>query len=176
MKEIINNKNNLRENDITNREVRIKALIINDGKIMIGNEENCYQFIGGHLEEGESHIDCLKREVLEEAGISLDNNEIRNCILKITDMNKDFPKEGINTKNDLYYYVVNTDKKPNIDKTNFTEYERAHNLSIIYLDLKDAIEKIRDNIPNNRKNVWIAPDMIEALAEFFKQKNINNEL
>ena len=176
MKEIINNKNNLKEYEITNREVRIKALIINGGKIMIGNEENCYQFIGGHLEEGESHKDCLKREVLEEAGISLDESEIGECILKITDIFKDYPKDDINTYNDIYYYVVNTNKKPNINKTNFTEYERTHNLSIKYLDLQNAIEDIRNNIPNHRKNVWIAPDMIDALTEFFKQKNINNEL
>ncbi len=176
MKEIVNNTNNLRDNEINNREVRVKALIINDGKIMIGDEENCYQFIGGHIEDGESHKDCLKREVLEEAGIALEDSEIGECILKITDIYKDFPKDGINTNNDIYYYIVNSNKKPNKSKTNFTEYERTHNLSIIYLDLEDAIEKIRDNIPNHRKNAWIAPDMIEALTEFLKQKQINNEL
>jgi len=172
MKEIINNKNNLEESVINNIEVRIKALIINNGKLMLGNEEGCFQFVGGHLEEGESHKDCLKREILEEAGITIDDNEIGECILKITDIYKDFPKENINTKNDLYYYIVKTDKKPNLSNTNYTEYEKTHSFSIIYLNLDEAIEKIRDNMPNNKKNAWIAPDMIEALQEFWKKENM----
>ncbi len=70
MKTIICNNDNLYEEDITETVIRIKGLIINDeDKILIGDESGVYQFPGGHLENGESFNDCLKREVLEETGI-----------------------------------------------------------------------------------------------------------
>lgn len=34
-------------------------------------EARCWQFPGGHLEKGESVIDCARREVLEETGLSV---------------------------------------------------------------------------------------------------------
>lgn len=36
-------------------------------------DNNCWQFPGGHLESGESVIDCAKREVQEETGLNVKN-------------------------------------------------------------------------------------------------------
>ena len=54
MKEVIYNKDNLTEDDINDVVVRIKVLLINDDKILIGNENSVFEFPGGHLEQGES--------------------------------------------------------------------------------------------------------------------------
>ena len=80
MKEIIYNSNNLTEKDITEIVIRTKALIINNGIILIGNENNVYQFLGGHLEKNEILNDCLKREILEETGIAIEDSEIVACL------------------------------------------------------------------------------------------------
>ncbi len=73
LKEIIHNHDNLTENDITEIIIRVKALIINSNNIYIGNENGIYQFPGGHLESGETFVECLKREVLKETGIEIDD-------------------------------------------------------------------------------------------------------
>ena len=171
MKEVIYNKDNLTEDDINDVVVRIKVLLINDDKILIGNENSVFEFPGGHLEQGESFNECLKREVLEETGILLDDEEIDDSFLGVIYLNKDHPKMGINRKNEIYYYVVKTNKEVDLSKTSYTENELRHNFKIEEFKLDEVIDKIKDNIPNNEKNKVISRDMIIALEEYLKNTN-----
>lgn len=169
MKEIIYNYDNLKEEDVTELVIRIKVLLLKDDKLLIGNENGVFQFIGGHLEEGENFKDCLKREVMEETGIVLDENEIIKPFMKTTYLNKDWPKKGKNRKCEIYYYVVNTNKNIDLDKTNYTENEKNQNFKIEELPLNNSIKIIENNIPNNEMNKVISPDMIEAINEYLHQ-------
>ena len=83
MKEILYNPDNLNEKDITETVIRTKALIINKGYIYLAKEGTIYHFPGGHLEQTETLQECLKREVLEETGIELEENDIKEPFLKI---------------------------------------------------------------------------------------------
>lgn len=65
MKTLIYNKDNLLNEDINSLSIRVKALIINKDKLIIGNEDGIYQFIGGHVEDNEDYISALKREIKE---------------------------------------------------------------------------------------------------------------
>lgn len=53
------------------------AIIINrtDDKVGIVTEGKNYFYLGGGIEEGETKLDALKREIIEEAGYSLKNIE-----------------------------------------------------------------------------------------------------
>ena len=169
MKEIIYNYDYLNDNDITEIVIRMKGLIINDNNIFLGNENNIYQFPGGHLEDNETFKDCLKREILEETGIELEDNEIKRPFMKVTYMNKDWPKIGSNRKAEIYYYVIETNKKPNLNKVNYTEHEKLGNFRIETIPINGSISIIENNIPNNEKNKVIAPDMIMAIKEYLYQ-------
>ena len=171
MKEVIYNRDNLRDEDVNDLVVRIKVLLINNGKILIGNENSVFEFPGGHLEDGESFSDCLKREVKEETGIELDDNEIEDAFLRVVYLNKDYPQKGINRRNEIYYYVVKTNKKVDLSKTNYTENELKHNFKIEEFNLDEVIDRIKENIPNNEKNEVISRDMIIALEEYLKNTN-----
>lgn len=102
MKEIIYNNDNINLSDITSISVRIKVLLINNGKLLIGNEDGCFMFIGGHKEDNEKLIDTLKREVKEETGIELDNEVINDPFLKIIYLDKDYPNKGENRESNIY--------------------------------------------------------------------------
>ena len=171
MKEIIYNYDNLEEKDITETVVRTKALIINNNQLLLGNENQIYQFPGGHLEENETLEDCLKREVREETGIEIEDREINSPFMKVTFLNKDWPSEGKNRKAEIYYFVIQTDKSPNLDKVQYTKHEQEGNFKIESIPLTSAIEVIQNNIPNNEKNKVIAPDMIQAIEEYLHQTN-----
>ena len=87
MKEIVFNHDNLEESDIDEVVVRTKALLINDKEeITLGYSHKTYQFPGGHLEENESLEECLIRELKEESGIDLFNDNSK--VLKKINFNK----------------------------------------------------------------------------------------
>ena len=169
MKEIIYNYDYLKDEDITETVIRMKALIINNKNIILGNENNIYQFPGGHLEDSETFEECLKREVLEETGIEIDNNEIKRPFMKVTYLNKDWPEIGKNRKTEIYYYLIETIKNPDMSKVNYTEHEKQGNFKIESIPLNESIKIIEVNIPKNEKNKVIAPDMIMAISEYLHQ-------
>jgi len=171
MKEIIYNYDYLTEEEITEVVIRTKALIINKDNIYIGNESGVFQFPGGHLEENETFDDCLKREILEETGIEIENKEIKRPFLKVVYMNKDWPEKGKNRQAEIYYYIIETNKKPNMKKVNYTERELENNYKVETFPLKNVIQIIKDNIPNNEKNKVISRDMIIAIEEYLYQKS-----
>lgn len=170
MKEIIYNNDNINLSDITSISVRIKVLLINNGKLLIGNEDGCFMFIGGHNEDNEKLIDTLKREVKEETGIELDNDVINDPFLKIIYLNKDYPNKGENRESDIYYYAVETIKLPNLENVNYTESEINKHFELINIDLNKAIDIIKENIPNHKDNEMISKDMIIALEEYGRIK------
>ena len=170
MKGIIYNRHNLKEEDITETVVRIKVLLINGNNIILGYSDNVYQFPGGHLEKGESFDDCLKREILEETGIEITDEEIDKPIMKLTHMNKDWPDVGKNRKSEIYYYVVKTSKTPNLNKTNYTDEEKLGNFKLELIPIDEVIDVIKNNIPNNEKNKIIVEEMIQPINEYLSLK------
>ena len=48
---------------------REKQLLL--GERIVQDQQNCWQFPGGHLEKGESVLECARREVLEETGLTI---------------------------------------------------------------------------------------------------------
>lgn len=169
MKEIIYNYDFLTDEDITEIVIRTKALMINNNNIILGNENNIFQFPGGHLEEKETLEECLKREILEETGIEIENDEIKRPFMKVTFKNKDWPEKGKNRKAEIYYYLIETSKEPNLSMVNYTEHEKNGNFKLEFIPLNESINIIKKNIPNNEKNKVIAPDMIMAIEEYLKQ-------
>ena len=50
---------------------REKQLLL--GKRVVVGKQSCWQFPGGHLENGESVVDCARREVQEETSLKIKN-------------------------------------------------------------------------------------------------------
>ena len=91
--------------------------------------------------------------------------------MKVTFMNKDWPEVGKNRKAEIYYYVINTNKKPDLSKTNYTQNEINGNYKIEAFKIDESIDKIKNNITNNEKNKVISPDMISAIEEYLHLMN-----
>ena len=129
MKKIIENKYNIKEEDVTEIVKRVKALLINSNdELLLAYSNNCYQFPGGHVESDENLIDALYREIKEETGIILNNNI--NPFLGAYRYYKDYPKVNDNRKNEIYYYEIKTDEVPNLDNTEYTIDEKNGNFEL----------------------------------------------
>lgn len=162
MKQIIFNDNNLTDNDIDLKVVRVKALMINsNGKILLAHNNNTYQFPGGHTEENESKKDCLIREVMEETGIELNVDE--EPFLCITTYDNNYFGSGKKVLNSIYYYRTFTDSLPDLSKTHYDELELATDFNLYYVNFNTLEKFLKNAIENGSIDVNIAKEMINVV-------------
>ena len=139
---------------------RVKALLINsNNEILLGYSHNDYQFPGGHVEENESLTDALEREIKEENGIVLDLQK-ENFFATSTGYWRDHPKKGINRKTIVYYFMIHTDLKPNLNNTKYTESEIKGCYELRYIPLKDIEKVLRENAKIYGDKFGITKEMI----------------
>ena len=169
MKKIVDNRYNISEIEVTEIVKRVKALIINSSnEILLAYSNNCYQFPGGHVEKDENLIDSLNREIKEETGIVLNNYNIEPFAVSYR-YYKDYPKEGDNRKNEIYYYEIKIDEKPNLDNTFYTKEEINGNFELRYINFNDIEKVLKDNVLDYGDRKGIASEMLELL-EIYKNK------
>lgn len=167
MKTIIHNDDNIKEEEINKKIYRARGLIINSkNEILMGECDGNYQFPGGHLEDGETLDECLKREIKEETGIIL--NESYPCIYKIKYYNRDFPSIGDITYTEFNYYLINTDDKVNKDNMNLDEWEKEHNYRCVYVPLDKVDDLLKRTINDHHKNKIVYEEIKGALDSYYK--------
>ena len=161
MKKLVINKNNLELKDINEFVYRPRAIIINsNNEILLGFCNHTYQFPGGFLEDNETLIEGLKREILEETGILLNDKEIIKQICTIEYLNKNYPRNDNNRLTKFSYYYVVTDKKVNLNNTNFDEWEKKNNFKLKYVFISDFEKVLNETINDNPMNKMIYKDMM----------------
>lgn len=167
MKEFITNDNNLKEEDVTEIVKRVKVLIINSSnEVLLGYSHNDYQFPGGHVEEGETLLETVNREVMEEVGINLNVKELEP-FAKMIGYYKDWPTKGKNRKIEIYYYEVKTDEKPNLDNLHLTEHEKDGGFCLKYIPLENIEEELINNINIYSDKHGITKEMLKVF-EYYK--------
>lgn len=170
MKEIIINDHNLTDDDIENKVIRVKGLIINSrGKILLAHNNNTFQFPGGHLDDNENMDDCITREIKEETGIHVFVKEGPFLCIKTYDNN--YFGTGKKVLSAIYYYRFFTDDLPNFEETHYDELELATDFDLFYIvfeDLKSFLQKCMedDKIDPNIGREMI--NVVDVYHELFK--------
>ena len=166
MKQLITNKYNLTDSDMTEVVKRVKVLLVNSNNdVLLGYSYNNYQFPGGHVEENETLVQAVNREILEETGIELNITNIEPFACAIG-YYKDWPAEGKNRKIEIYYYEVKTDEKPNLENTEYTENEKNGNFELRYIPLLDVENVLKTNAEEYGDENGIAREMIDLFGVY----------
>lgn len=169
MIEIIKNKHNLKEEDINNKVVRVKALILNKkGDILLGHSHCEYQFPGGHVIKGEKLTNALKRELKEETGLIYETDNLKP-IARLVKYLKDYPHDNDNSKCEIYYYEIVDDRLPNLRNTNYTLEEIEGNYKLRYIPLSIVEDVIKENILAVGDVQGIGSEMLELFETYFKK-------
>ena len=165
MKNIIFNKENIKEEEINNIVKRAKIVLINSkDEILLTLCHKNYYLIGGHVENNETDIETLKREILEETGIKLDINDIKPYF-SIMHYKRNYPKENLISKFIANYYYYKTDILPDMTKTNLTEDEKKGKFQLNYINKNEILEIINNSL-NTCTREGVVKDTILALEEF----------
>ena len=166
MKQLITNKYNLTDSDMTEVVKRVKVLLVNSNNdVLLGYSHNNYQFPGGHVEDNETLVQAVNREILEETGIELNITNIEPFACAIG-YYKDWPAEGKNRKIEIYYYEVKTDEKPNLENTEYTENEKDGNFELRYIPLLDVENVLKTNAEEYGDKKGIAREMIDLFGVY----------
>ena len=145
---------------------RVKVLLVNSNNdVLLGYSHNNYQFPGGHVEENETLVQAVNREILEETGIELNITNIEPFACAIG-YYKDWPAEGKNRKIEIYYYEVKTDEKPNLENTEYTENEKDGNFELRYIPLLDVENVLKTNAEEYGDKKVIAREMIDLFGVY----------
>ena len=165
MKKIIINDNNLKDEDIEKKVIRVKALIINsNNKILLAHNNNTFQFPGGHKEDNETLEECIKREIKEETGIDLEITE--EPFLNITTYDNNYFLTGKKVLNTIYYYCIYTNEKPNFDNTHYDELEIQTDFNLFYVNLSNFSSFLQKNISSSKIDEKIGREMKIVYNEY----------
>ena len=167
MKEIFINDYNLQKEDLDFSVTRVKAFIVNSKEeILLAENNNTYQFPGGHLDDNETLENCLQREIKEETGINIKIES--EPFLKITTYCKDYFDTGKNVESNIYYYKIFTDDLPNFSETHYDDLEIQTDFNLCYIRLKDLADFLETTQKTGTTNKNIAREMLYALEEYNK--------
>lgn len=170
MKIVIHNEDNLKENEINKYVYRARGVIINSkNEILMGYMGGIYQFPGGHLEGSETLDECLIREISEETGINV-TGKFSKPFYKAIYYDRDYGKKGINRYCEFNYYLIKTDDKYDLSKTNFDDYEIEYNYEHRYLKIDEFEKVLSDDINSHQLNKIIYPELIDVIREYLKNK------
>lgn len=175
MKEIVLNKGRLKEDELTD--------VIEKARIVLRNEEDeivftrfgrVYMLPGGKIEMGETPVDAVKRELLEETTINilLDDTEpfaIVNNYLRDYELNDG---TTVNRLVKTYYFTGYTSDET-IEYFNLTKNEKDDNLRGFFIELDEGIELLQDYNRENPKATYLALETLKVLDAY---KNRDNEI
>ena len=165
MRQVIINDHNLNDNDIDYTVTRVKAFMVSDDKdLLLVHNNNTYQFPGGHVEKGEDYKDTLIREIKEETGIDI--SSLDEPFLEINTYDNDYFGSDSRVLNKIYYFIVHTNDKPNIDNVDLDLVESETPFMLYYIkdyELKDFIEQELEEKTIDKK---IAREMLLAFDAY----------
>lgn len=173
------NEDNVLEHEINDIVTRVKVFLINsNNQILIANCGGCYMLPGGHVEEDESLISTLKREMLEEAGIEIEDSEIKEPFFEVKHYTRNHRGiEGKNRLSKIIYYTINSNKTPDTTKINLTEHEKINNFQIEFLNFSSFENTLLNVIKNTPVDInrIIATETLSAFQELKKYLNLHEK-
>lgn len=122
-----------------------RGIIIKDNKVaMVKSNLGYYKFPGGGIESGETKIEALIREVLEETGLQVIRESVKEFGYTYEKRRSIYDEKGFNLDLDRifiqysYYFVCECDE--NILPQNLFDYELDEGYSLVFIDIDEALE------------------------------------
>lgn len=149
---------------------KVRAVMLNkQGKALLVNYAGLYMLPGGRVDSGESSLEALKREILEESGIEIDISDAKE-FLQIDNYSKNYysrkHNEPINRITHTKIYFVETNQNINEQKKKLTQSEIRQNHKISFENLSVIPYLVQTNQTDNVKKSEFDREILTTLKEF----------
>ncbi len=157
---LIENEDELKDRVEKTVRKAAKAVVVKDGKyLFMRTNKGDYKFAGGGLEAGESYIDALKREVLEETGYRV--REIGDVVIHVIEKRVDAYDDKAVFTIEQKYYFCELDYSVCFD-VDLTDSEKSLDIKVVFVSLEEALEAnlkvLADNKPD--MNAWVKREVV----------------
>ena len=163
------NLHNLTMADIQKQQHRVKVILLNyKDEVLLCKRNGVYNFIGGHIEEGEGALDCAQREVREETGITVRLGNFNAPFYKLQCFEKNYYNLGLNYFTTIQFLDGKTDAPIDLDKRQLDENESKQVFTLEYVpyqELREALENNRD-VAKAEKREFIINEMLGVLDKY----------
>ena len=168
MKEIVLNKTRLKEDEITEVLEKSRIVLRNDNdEIILTRFGRVYFLPGGKIEYGETPVDTIKREVMEETNINVLLDDIEPFLV-VKNYLRDYELRDGTIANRLLitYYFTGFTTTDNIEYFNLTRVEKEDNLRGFFIEMEEAEELINDYNKDDPKASYLAIETKKVLEEY----------
>ena len=165
MRIIINNSNNIMEEDLDLVTNKVRGVIINEYNITLIEYGNILMFPGGKVESGENEIGALKRELSEELGIEIEDDEVipyleyNNYLYNYPSREGEVINKLVNTK----YFVIDTDKKVDLSNISLSDKEKFSDFNIKNINIFDIDTVLLKYKSNNPRWIFFRKELYDVL-------------
>ena len=174
MKEIILNKTRLKEDEITEVLEKSRIVLRNDNdEIILTRFGRVYFLPGGKIEKGETPVDTIKREVMEETNINILLDDVEPFLV-VKNYLRDYETHEGTIVNRLLitYYFTGFTTDDNIEYFNLTKVEKEDNLRGFFIDMEEVDELLSDYNKEDPRATYLAKETLEVLEEYKKKDDI----
>ncbi len=158
-------KKNYIENGSVGYRPSVRGIIIKDDKIALiySKKFNYYKFPGGGIDEGESHIQTLIREVKEESGLDVKPNTIKEFGY-VQRIEKGMIEDIFVQEN--FYYLCETDDT--IGSQSLDDYEDEEGFELQFVTPQYAIDVNEKGIHDEKSRKSTFNGMLERDTRVLK--------
>jgi 8-oxo-dGTP pyrophosphatase MutT (NUDIX family) len=137
-----------------------RAIIIHNDKLAMIQSTKFQElkFPGGGMEDGENHMTCLIREVLEETGLMIQSSSISPYGL-VTDIRRSLFEKDLIFEMNSYYYLAEMDDTRK-GETKLDTYEMEYGYQLVWVSIDEAI--LKNDIAFEKFNVeapWVEREL-----------------
>lgn len=151
--------------DESQARITVRGIAFRDGKVlMLASNRGEFTFPGGGIEENETEIEALKREVLEETGYTCQG--VGECLGKVFFRKPD--KYDLSQMYELvsHYYLVEVSEKRGFQ--NLTPTEAGLEIKPMWVSIEEAIHKnksFRQSL--EEEDYWILQELyvLDVISE-----------